>query len=69
MWWLLMIPIIVTAILGVSLHNWEDNEERRSINRMADRDRRRQRREPPRDMKRLRYATIGRSLILKPNRR
>ena len=59
MWWLLMIPIIVTAILGIFLHNWEDNEERRSVNRMADRDRRRMGRKPPQDSRRLRYATIG----------
>ena len=59
MWWLLLIPIIGTAILGIFLHNWEDKEEWREINRMADRDRNRQRREPPRQTRRLRYATIG----------
>ena len=59
MWWLSLIPIIGTSILGIFLHTWEDRAEWREINKMADRDRRRMKREPSRDTKRLMYATIG----------
>lgn len=59
MWWLLLIPMIGTGLFALVLHHRERTEDRREINQMADRDRKRQRREPPRDTKRLKYATIG----------
>ena len=59
MWWLSLIPMIGTGLLALVLHHRERTEDRREINQMADRDRKRQRREPPQDFRRLRYATIG----------
>ena len=59
MWWLLLIPMIGTGLFALVLHYREDTEDRREIDRMADRDRKRQMREPPRQTRRMRYATIG----------
>lgn len=59
MWRLLLIPPIVTGLLALVLYHRERTEDRREINKMADRDRRRMKREPSRDAKRLKYATIG----------
>lgn len=59
MWWLSLIPMIGTGLFALILHCREATADRREIDRMADRDRNRQRREPPRDTKRLKYATIG----------
>lgn len=59
MWWLLLIPMIGTGLFALVLHYRERTEDKREINQMADRDRKRQRREPPHDFRRMRYATIG----------
>ena len=59
MWWLSLIPMIGTGLFALVLHHRERTEDRRDINQMADRDRKRQRREPPHDFRRMRYATIG----------
>jgi hypothetical protein len=59
MWWLSLIPMIGTGLFALVLHHRERTEDRREINQMADRDRKRQRREPPHDFRRMRYATIG----------
>ena len=59
MWWLSLIPMIGTGLFALVLHYRERTEDRREINQMADWDRKRQRREPPHDFRRMRYATIG----------
>lgn len=37
MWWLLIIPIAIPTVMGLVIRRRRANEQRNSINRMADR--------------------------------